>query len=155
MQLRCISPADGSVYAERSAATPAGIDAALERARRAQRSWRMTPVSERTPIAERFCVELAQRGAAIASELAWQMGRPVSAAPGEVRGTLERARHMSAIAAGALADIDAGPRAGFRRFIRREPLGVVLAIAAWNYPYLIAVNSVVPALLAGNAVLLK
>jgi acyl-CoA reductase-like NAD-dependent aldehyde dehydrogenase len=44
---------------------------------------------------------------------------------------------------------------GFRRFIRREPLGVVFTVAAWNYPYLIAVNSVVPALLAGNAVILK
>jgi acyl-CoA reductase-like NAD-dependent aldehyde dehydrogenase len=72
-----------------------------------------------------------------------------------VRGTLERARYMSAVAAAALADVDPGPKAGFKRFIRREPLGVVFTVAAWNYPYLIAVNSVVPALMAGNAVLLK
>jgi acyl-CoA reductase-like NAD-dependent aldehyde dehydrogenase len=83
------------------------------------------------------------------------MGRPLRFAPSEVRGTLERARHMIAIAATALADVDPGARAGFRRFIRREPLGVVFSVAAWNYPYLIAVNSVVPALIAGNAVLLK
>ncbi|MBV8495812.1 MAG: aldehyde dehydrogenase family protein, partial [Gammaproteobacteria bacterium] len=69
--------------------------------------------------------------------------------------TLERARYMIGIASAALADLDAGPKAGFRRFIRREPLGVVFTVAAWNYPYLIAVNSVVPALLAGNAVVLK
>ncbi|MFM7784965.1 MAG: aldehyde dehydrogenase family protein, partial [Gammaproteobacteria bacterium] len=69
--------------------------------------------------------------------------------------TLERARHMIAIAAEALTDLDAGPRAGFRRFVRREPLGVVLTVAAWNYPYLIAVNSVLPAIMAGNAVVLK
>ena len=68
---------------------------------------------------------------------------------------LERARHMIAIAAQALADLDVGPKPGFRRFVRREPLGVVLTVAAWNYPYLIAVNSVVPALMAGNVVLLK
>ncbi len=55
----------------------------------------------------------------------------------------------------ALRDIDVGPKAGFTRFIRREPLGVVLTIAAWNYPYLIAVNSIVPAVMAGNAVILK
>ncbi|MDE2249922.1 MAG: aldehyde dehydrogenase family protein, partial [Gammaproteobacteria bacterium] len=55
----------------------------------------------------------------------------------------------------ALSDVDPGPKAGFRRFIRREPLGVVFTVAAWNYPYLIAVNSVVPALMAGNAVVLK
>jgi acyl-CoA reductase-like NAD-dependent aldehyde dehydrogenase len=83
------------------------------------------------------------------------MGRPIRYAPNEVKGTLERARHMIAIAEASLADVDPGPKAGFRRFLRREPLGTVFAIAAWNYPYLIAVNSVVPALMAGNAVLLK
>jgi acyl-CoA reductase-like NAD-dependent aldehyde dehydrogenase len=72
-----------------------------------------------------------------------------------VKGTLERARHMIAIAADSLADVDPGPKPGFRRFVRREPLGVVFTVAAWNYPYLIAVNSVVPALMAGNAVILK
>jgi acyl-CoA reductase-like NAD-dependent aldehyde dehydrogenase len=83
------------------------------------------------------------------------MGRPIRYAPNEVRGTLERARHMIAIAPEALADIDVGPKAGFHRFLRREPLGVVFTVAAWNYPYLIAVNSVVPALMAGNVVVLK
>jgi acyl-CoA reductase-like NAD-dependent aldehyde dehydrogenase len=62
---------------------------------------------------------------------------------------------MTRIAAEALQDVDAGPKQGFRRFIRREPLGVVFTVAAWNYPYLIAINSVVPALMAGNAVILK
>jgi acyl-CoA reductase-like NAD-dependent aldehyde dehydrogenase len=83
------------------------------------------------------------------------MGRPIRYAPSEVRGTLERARHMIAIAPDALADIDVGPKEGFTRFLRREPLGVVFTVAAWNYPYLIAVNSVVPALMAGNTVVLK
>lgn len=83
------------------------------------------------------------------------MGRPSAYAPNEVRGTLERARFMIDAAAGALADLDVGAKAGFTRFIRREPLGVVLTIAAWNYPYLISIKSVVPALMAGNAVILK
>jgi acyl-CoA reductase-like NAD-dependent aldehyde dehydrogenase len=83
------------------------------------------------------------------------MGRPIRYAPNEVRGTLERARHMIAIAPAALADIDVGRKEGFSRFLRREPLGVVFTVAAWNYPYLIAVNSVVPALMAGNVVILK
>src|SRR5688500_7162534 len=83
------------------------------------------------------------------------MGRPIRYAPNEVRGTLERARYMIDVAPRALADIDVGPKENFKRFLRREPLGVVLTIAAWNYPYLIAVNSVAPALMAGNAVLLK
>jgi acyl-CoA reductase-like NAD-dependent aldehyde dehydrogenase len=104
---------------------------------------------------ERFCAEFERRGAEIAQGLSWQMGRPIRFAPSEVRGTLERARYMIGAAATALADLDAGPKPGFRRFIRREPLGIVFTVAAWNYPYLIAVNSVIPALMAGNAVLLK
>jgi acyl-CoA reductase-like NAD-dependent aldehyde dehydrogenase len=94
-------------------------------------------------------------GVRYASELTWQMGRPARYAPSEVRGTLERARHMIAIAPQALEDLDVGPKENFRRFVRREPLGVVFTVAAWNYPYLIAVNSVVPALMAGNVVVLK
>jgi acyl-CoA reductase-like NAD-dependent aldehyde dehydrogenase len=155
MLQRTISPVDGSVCVERPLASAAEIDAALARARAAQRSWRSTPLHQRAAILTRFCSEFEARAAAIAAELTLQIGRPLRYAPSEVRGTLERARHMIAIAPAALADIDAGPREGFSRFMRREPLGVVLTVAAWNYPYLIAVNSVVPALLAGNVVLLK
>ena len=154
-RLRCVSPVDNRVYVERATATAAQIDQTLQRARTAQRQWRQVPLGERAAIMERFCAEFERRGTEIATELTWQMGRPVRFAPSEVRGTLERARHMTVIAASALANVDAGPKPGFRRFIRREPLGVVFTVAAWNYPYLIAVNSVVPALLAGNAVVLK
>jgi len=152
---RTISPVDGSVYVERTLAAPAQIEAALENARLAQRLWRSVPVAGRAAILGRFCDAFESHRDAIAEELAWQMGRPVRYAPNEVRGTLERARHMIAIAPGALADIDVGRKEGFRRFLRREPLGVVFTVAAWNYPYLIAVNSVVPALMAGNVVVLK
>jgi acyl-CoA reductase-like NAD-dependent aldehyde dehydrogenase len=152
---RTISPVDGSVYIERELAPPAQIEAALERAVRAQRDWRHVPVAERAATLTRFCDAFEARREAVATEIAWQMGRPIRYAPNEVRGTLERARHMIAIGPEAIADIDVGPKAGFTRFLRREPLGVVLTVAAWNYPYLIAVNSVVPAILAGNAVLLK
>jgi acyl-CoA reductase-like NAD-dependent aldehyde dehydrogenase len=153
--IKVISPVDGSVYVERPLAKATEIDSALERARIAQRAWRTVPISERARILDSFCDLFEARGDEIAQELTWQMGRPSRYAPNEVRGTLERARHMIAIAPTALADIDAGPKEHFKRFVRREPLGVVLTIAAWNYPYLIAVNSVVPALMAGNVVVLK
>ncbi|HQR25295.1 MAG TPA: aldehyde dehydrogenase family protein, partial [Steroidobacteraceae bacterium] len=146
---------DGRVYVERTLAVPAQIEAALESARIAQRLWRGVPMPERAAILGRFCDEFESRRDEIARELTWQMGRPIRYAPNEVRGTLERARHMIAIEPEALADIAVGPKAGFRRFLRREPLGVVFTVAAWNYPYLIAVNSVVPALMAGNSVVLK
>ncbi|HYL03845.1 MAG TPA: aldehyde dehydrogenase family protein [Steroidobacteraceae bacterium] len=153
--IRSISPVDGRVYAERAPASLAEIDRTLARARATLPAWRETPVPERAALIERFCTEFERRTPEIAAGLSWQMGRPIRFAPSEVRGTLERARYMAGIAAAALADLDAGPKAGFRRFIRREPLGVVFTVAAWNYPYLIAVNSVVPALMAGNAVVLK
>jgi acyl-CoA reductase-like NAD-dependent aldehyde dehydrogenase len=90
----------------------------------------------------------------IVPELAQQVGRPIRYG-GEKRGVEERGRYMLAIAAEALAPREFTDKPGFRRFIAREPLGLVLVIAPWNYPYLTAINSVVPALVAGNAVLLK
>ncbi|HVY82984.1 MAG TPA: aldehyde dehydrogenase family protein, partial [Steroidobacteraceae bacterium] len=152
---RTVSPVDGSVYVERELASAAAIEAALARAVTAQLDWRAVAVNERAAICRRFCDAFEQRRDAIALELTWQMGRPIRYAANEVRGTLERARYMIDIAPEALADLDAGPKDGFLRFVRREPLGVVFTVAAWNYPYLIAVNSVVPAIMAGNAVVLK
>jgi acyl-CoA reductase-like NAD-dependent aldehyde dehydrogenase len=100
-----------------------------------------------------WCVERADH---LAVELSWQMGRPLSQSPGEIkRGFHERALYMCGIAEEALSEVSIPEKAGFRRFIRREPLGVVLVVAPWNYPWLTSVNAVVPALLAGNSVILK
>lgn len=153
--LRTISPVDGRVYVERALAGAAEIEAALASAERAQAAWRQVALAERQQIMERAVAALEAAAPAIAEELSWQMGRPVSQTPGEVRGLAERARHMSAIAPEALADVAPGPKPGFHRFIRRVPVGVVAVIAPWNYPYLTSVNAIVPALLAGNAVILK
>ena len=99
---RTISPIDNSVYVERELASGRAIDEALDRARHAQREWRRVPVETRAQILGRFCDAFEQRREAVAQELAWQMGRPVRYGPNEVRGTLERARHMIAIAPQAL-----------------------------------------------------
>jgi len=152
---KTISPVDGSVYVERELAGASVVEATLDRAVKAQRAWRDVPVGQRAAICRLFCDAFEAKREDIALELTWQMGRPVRYSGNEVRGTLERARHMIDIAPEALADVDAGPKEGFLRFVRREPLGVVFTVAAWNYPYLIAVNSVVPAIMAGNAVVLK
>jgi len=153
--LRTISPIDGRLVAERPLAEGPEIAAALERARLAQAEWRQAPVAERAAACTRMVDAFVARSAEIADEITLQIGRPISQSPGEVRGFEERTRHMIAIAEDALADVVPEPKAGFHRFIRREPLGVVLTIAPWNYPYLTAVNSIVPALLAGNAVILR
>jgi acyl-CoA reductase-like NAD-dependent aldehyde dehydrogenase len=153
---KTISPVDGRVYVERELATEARIEAALERAVAAQRAWRATRLEERMAILSRFVEVMERKAEAIAEELAWQMGRPLRYGPMEIRrGFAERARYMIGIATEQLADIAVAPKPGFTRFIRREPAGVVFTIAPWNYPYLTSVNSVVPALVAGNAALLK
>ena len=153
--LKCITPVDGSVYVERPLAGDKEIAEALAGARAAQAAWRHTPLAERQACLTKAVDAFVAKGAEIAEEIAWQMGRPISQCPFEVAGFEERARHMIAIAPSALGDIAVEPKDGFTRFIRRDPLGVVFVVAPWNYPYLTAVNAVVPALAAGNAVLLK
>jgi len=151
-----VSPVDGSVFAEIPLATDREIDAVLSRAARAQRTWAGTPLAERVAVCERMVQWMLDRADEIGTELTWQMGRPIAHTPNEIRrGFQERARHMCAIASTALADVRPPSIPGFRRFIRHVPLGVVLVLAPWNYPYLTSVNAVVPALVAGNAVVLK
>ena len=152
---KTITPIDGSLYVERAYNSAAEIAAALEAARSAAKAWRTTPVAERARLMTKAVDAFTGRKEAIAEEITRQIGRPLGQSPGEVRGFEERARYMIEAAPGALADIDVGPKEGFTRFIRREPLGVVFVVAPWNFPYLTAVNAVVPALMAGNAVLLK
>jgi len=153
--LKTISPIDGSIYAERPLATASEITAALALARKAHDAWRHVPVGERAGVCARFVDAMLAKKQEIGVELTWQMGRPVRYTPGEVDRLAERARYMIAAAPGCLADTAVEPMAGFTRFIRHDPLGVVLVVAPWNYPFLTAVNAVVPAILAGNAVILK
>lgn len=153
--LQTLSPVDGSIYVERPYATGDLIDSAQARAVQAQARWRRVALSERQTICRRAVEALVARRAQIAEELCWQMGRPIRYAGAEVSGFEERARTLIELAGEALARIEVGDEPGFRRYIQREPLGVVLVVAPWNYPYLTAVNSIIPALLAGNALLLK
>src|SRR6185312_1923596 len=119
------------------------------------RTWRDVPVAERCRVGTAFTDAMVADKQRVSELLAWQMGRPIRYGPGEVRGFEERARYMIAVAPEMLADIDVGPKEGFRRFIRREPLGVVLNLPAWNFPYMTALNAVLPAILAGNSVVMK
>lgn len=153
--LQCISPVDGSVYVERELADPVTITQSIELSRSAQKQWQQTSIDERARICEAAVQYFEEKQTQIAEEIAWQMGRPIAFAGGEVNGLAERARHMIASAEQSLADIVPAKQEGFNRFIRRQPLGTVFTIAPWNYPLLTAVNSIVPALMAGNSVILK
>ncbi|WP_394886830.1 aldehyde dehydrogenase family protein [Mesorhizobium sp. AaZ16] len=148
------SPIDGSIFAERPVATDQAVNAAVERAKAAQATWAETPIAERGKYLLAFLEALLAMNDEIVPELAWQMGRPTRYG-GEKGGVEERTRYMVALAEKALAPYVPEDRPGFRRYLKKEPLGVVFVIAPWNYPYLTAVNSIVPALMAGNAVILK
>jgi acyl-CoA reductase-like NAD-dependent aldehyde dehydrogenase len=154
-RFRVISPVDGSLYLERPHATGSKISDALEDGSRAQSEWRSVPVAERASVCLEAVNAFVRKGKPVAEEITWQMGRPIRYSPNEVAGFEERARYMISIAEECLADIPAGAKEGFTRFIRREPVGVVFTVAPWNYPYLTAVNSIIPAIMAGNAVILK
>jgi acyl-CoA reductase-like NAD-dependent aldehyde dehydrogenase len=151
-----VSPVDGSVFAERRSVTAAELEQALTAAVDARAEWQSISIAERAAVCERMVVHMESIADEIAVELAHQMGRPVRFGGNEIRrGFQERARHMISIAADRLSDIPVDSPDGFHKFIRRDPLGSILVVAPWNYPYLCAVNSVVPALLAGNTVVLK
>ncbi len=150
-----VSPVDGRVYVERTYADADNIMKALDAAVAAAPGWRGLAVEQRIELIDRGVDIFVSRSDEIAEELTWQMGRPIKFAPGEVSGFEERARYMSSIAASSLAPVIPEPKPGFNRFIRRDPLGLVFVVAPWNFPYLTSVNAIVPALLAGNTVLLK
>ncbi len=152
---KTISPVDGSTVFERSLDGPDEVERTLAAASAASESWRQIALDERCTMVRRF-VELAVHDTdAVAQELTMQMGRPIRDGGGEAGGWLLRGRTMIDLAPEALADIELEGRDGFTRFIRREPLGVVFVVAPWNYPWLTAVNALVPALVAGNTVVLK
>jgi len=152
--IRCISPIDGTVFAERETLDPAAARDVVARARAAQHDWAATPLAERV---ERVMAGVARIGAMndeIVPELAHQMGRPIRYG-GEFSGFEERAAYMAKIAADALAPKVVEDSAAFHRMIKRVPQGVVLVVAPWNYPFMTAINTIAPALIAGNAVILK
>ncbi|RVA59877.1 aldehyde dehydrogenase family protein [Mesorhizobium sp. M7A.F.Ca.CA.004.09.1.2] len=153
--VKLISPIDGSIYAERPIATDQAINAAVERAKAAQEKWAETPIVERGKYMLAMLEALVAISDEIVPEIAWQMGRPVRYG-GEFGGVRERTTYMVEIAEQALKSVPASnPKDGFRRYVKKDPLGVVMVIAPWNYPYLTAVNTIVPALMAGNTVILK
>lgn len=151
-----ISPVDGSVLTERGYASVRDIENALIRAAAAGRAWKHAPLTERAALCRKAVQYFVDRAGEIGEELTRQMGRPVQYAPFEIkRGFQERAHYMIDVAEQALADIRIEQSDKFQRLIRREPLGTVLVLAPWNYPYLTSVNAVIPAIMAGNTVILK
>ena len=152
--LKCISPIDGSVVAERPLLTLDEARTAVANATSAQKEWAARPLAERIKLVMDGVARVGEMNDEIVLELAHQMGRPVRY-DGEFGGFNERASYMAEIATEALAPIVVEDSDNFKRYITREAHGVVLVVAPWNYPYMTAINTIAPALIAGNAVVLK
>jgi acyl-CoA reductase-like NAD-dependent aldehyde dehydrogenase len=152
--IQCISPVDGRVYAERPATTPEAAAACVARAKAAQPAWAARPLDERVALVTAGVAKLGEMKAQVVEELAWQMGRPTRFG-GEYGGLNERTNFMAGIAAEALAPMLVEETDSFARRIEFVPHGLVFVVAPWNYPYMTAMNTIAPALIAGNAVMLK
>jgi acyl-CoA reductase-like NAD-dependent aldehyde dehydrogenase len=152
--IQLISPVDGRVYAERTPLTREAAEAAVARAKAAQKAWAARPLEERVALVKAGVAKLNEMKAEIVEELAWQMGRPTRYG-GEFGGVNDRTNYMGEIAEQTLAPLVVEDSNRFRRYLAREPVGVVFIVAPWNYPYLTTINTLAPALMAGNSVMLK
>jgi acyl-CoA reductase-like NAD-dependent aldehyde dehydrogenase len=153
--MNLVNPATEEIFRTLEPTSESELASTLEKMRAAQHKWRDVPLNQRVEICREFVDAFRSARESVALDITRQMGKPLTQARREVDTTLDRADTMLRLAAAALQDDQLPPKDGFRRFIRHEPLGIVLDIPAWNYPLLIAVNVVIPALLAGNAVLIK
>ena len=151
---KTITPIDNTVYIEREYHSDK-IEQTIDNSIKTQREWANLNVNERVKLLKNFVDDFLSRGDVICEELSRQIGRPISQAPGELKGFKERADYMLSIAENKLANIDVTKDNNFKSYIKRRALGVVFVIAPWNYPYLVAVNSIIPAMAAGNTVILK
>ncbi|MGO8500940.1 aldehyde dehydrogenase family protein [Rhizobium leguminosarum] len=152
--IQCISPVDGSVYAERAALSLDAAKDVVARARKAQKGWAKRPLEERVQLVLKGAARLNEMSDVVVPELAWQMGRPIKYG-GEYKGFNERSNYVASIAADAMAPVVVEESDRFERRIEREAHGVVFVVAPWNYPYMTAINTIAPALMAGNTVVLK
>ena len=151
---KTITPIDNTVYVEREYHS-AKIEQTIDNSMKAQKEWANLNVNERVKLLKNFVEDFLSKGDVIGEELSRQIGRPISQAAGELNGFKERADYMLSIAEKKLANIDVTKDSNFKSFIKRRALGIVFVIAPWNYPYLVAVNSIIPAMASGNTVILK
>jgi len=154
-EIQLISPVDGTVYCERMYADDKEVGHILAAAKSMQIQWKAITLDERIAFCKKALRYFSNHKTDIAKEITWQMGRPIRYVEGEVTGLIERAEVMLALAPDQLASHRISGDSGFERYIQRDPLGTVFVIAPWNYPYLTAVNTIIPALVAGNTVVLK
>ena len=152
---KTITPIDNSVYIQRPLSSDNEINDILDKSKRSFISWKNTSIDDRIIIINKFIDNLLNLNTEVSKEICWQIGRPITQCGNELRGFEERSRHMVEIAKESLQNIPARKNDEFDNYIYKSPLGVIFVMAPWNYPIITATNTIVPALLAGNSLLLK
>ncbi|PGH10845.1 hypothetical protein AJ79_05205 [Helicocarpus griseus UAMH5409] len=157
--LTTISPITNDPIITRPGVSQQKLASLPQKAQNAFRSFsRSTTLAQRQEIVARALGLLGKKKDVLAREVTEQMGRPIAYTGVEIATAIKRGEYLTRISSTVLGEqgtVNAEPEAGFRRYIKKEPVGTVLIIFPWNYPYLVLINSLVPALLAGNAVILK
>ncbi|CAG8049497.1 unnamed protein product [Penicillium nalgiovense] len=154
-QIRTICPSTHKVIFDQPGTSLEEAIKVAAASKQAFECYRTTSLEVRKDIVKRALDIIEQRRDDLARELTAQMGRPIRYCASEINTMRLRAEYLMDIAEESLSDLPGRPEAGFRRMVKRVPVGPVLIAGAWNYPYLTTVNALVPALLAGNSVILR
>lgn len=154
-KFECVSPIDDQIVYAGTFSSAEEMDAALNRAQTGQTRWAAMSLQARLAVLRQALQHLGDARQEIGLQITLQMGRPIRFAPNEIDGVIERGETMLEIAETALKPVTPRLKPGFDRSVVREPVGVVAVLAPWNYPFLTSVNAIIPALAAGNSVLLK
>ncbi|KAI9372764.1 Aldehyde/histidinol dehydrogenase [Aspergillus egyptiacus] len=154
-EIRTISPSSGKVIFEHPGASVEEVRRIAQASEDAFRTYKELSLDQRKAIVVKALDIISANKETLAQELSLQMGRPISYTGGEVDTMRMRAEHLLEAAEESLKSVPGKAQNGFRRYVEKKPVGPVLLATAWNYPYLITINALVPALLAGNTVILR
>ncbi|KAF4909508.1 putative oxidoreductase YxbG [Colletotrichum viniferum] len=153
--IQTISPSTNKVFLNTPSTSLEDAKAIAKSSHDAFQKFKLLSLAERKEMVMRGLKLIQERKHDLGRELSQQMGRPIAYSHKEIETMQKRADYFLDIAEESLRDIPGRPEAGFKRWIKKVPVGPTLVVFAWNFPYLIIVNALVPALLAGNTVILK
>ena len=154
-KLSVINPATGEVITSLNEDTRESLQKKFELLKEAQPAWHKIKLSDRVTILETFSNLLNDKIEHLASILTSETGKPLQQSRNEINGARARIKWLTENALKYLSDEMMNSGNGMEEIISYEPLGVICNISAWNYPYLVGINVIVPALMAGNAVMYK
>jgi succinate-semialdehyde dehydrogenase / glutarate-semialdehyde dehydrogenase len=154
-EFKVVNPATNQTEREFAAATDAQVEQVLERSARAWQSWRTTAKDERAKVLLRVAELYKERVDDLAALITREMGKPTREAKGEILLVVSIYRYYADQGPALLEDTPLSPRAGGKALVRKEPIGALLGIMPWNYPYYQVARFAAPNLMAGNTIILK